>query len=106
MDLGAPWELRGAGVGAGHQRVAEPARGALRADTGDNVGVTQVEFGVRGVRRRIDTRAPYTWSLDTTAIADGPGEITATSFDAAGNSRVTTMNIVVDNSGPRLTIAP
>ena len=78
----------------------------LRADAGDNVGVTQVEFGVRGVRRRTDTRAPYTWSLDTTTIADGPGEITATSFDAAGNSRVTTMNIAVDNSGPTLTIAP
>ena len=47
-----------------------------------------MEFRVRGVLRRIDIAAPYTWSLDTTGIADGLAEITAASFDEAGNSRV------------------
>ena len=56
-----------------------------------------MEFRVRGVLRRIDIAAPYTWSLDTTGIADGPAEITATSFDEAGNSRVSSTSIVVDN---------
>jgi hypothetical protein len=69
----------------------------LRAAALDNVGVTRVEFRVRGVLRRTDTAAPYTWSLDTTGIADGPAELTATSFDAAGNSRVTSTSILVDN---------
>lgn len=69
----------------------------LRAAGTDNVGVARVEFRVRGVLRRTDTQAPYTWSLDTTKIADGPAQITATSFDAAGNSRATSMDVVVDN---------
>jgi hypothetical protein len=69
----------------------------VRAASEDNVGVVRVEFRVRGVLRRIDIAAPYTWSLDTTGIADGPAEITATSFDEAGNSRVSSTSIVVDN---------
>ena len=69
----------------------------VRAASEDNVGVVRVEFRVRGVLRRIDIAAPYTWSLDTTGIADGPAEITAASFDEAGNSRVSSTSIVVDN---------
>ena len=69
----------------------------LRAASEDNVGVVRVEFRVRGVLRRIDIAAPYTWSLDTTGIADGPAEITATSFDEAGNSRVSSSSVTVDN---------
>jgi len=69
----------------------------LRAASEDNVGVVRVEFRVRGVLRRIDIAAPYTWSLDTTGIADGLAEITATSFDEAGHSRVSSTSVTVDN---------
>jgi hypothetical protein len=65
----------------------------VTATASDNVGVAYVECG--GSQ---DTTAPYQWSIDTTAYADGAYTVTCTAFDAAGNSGSDTNGFTIDNS--------
>lgn len=51
----------------------------------DNVGVTHVEFYVDNVLRAVDTLAPYNWSFDTTAVANGSHTLTIKAYDPADN---------------------
>lgn len=71
----------------------------------DNVGVARVEFYVDGVLKQTDTSSPYTYSLDTTQLLDGPHAVEVKAYDTVGNSRGNTVNVAVDNSPPTASIA-
>ena len=72
----------------------------VSANASDNVGVTKVEFFVNGTLRTTDISAPYSFSWDTTAVANGAYTISAKAYDAAGkvgqslSSSVTVNNLV------------
>lgn len=52
----------------------------------DNVGVSRVELWVNGSLLATDTSAPYSFSWDTTRVANGTASLQARAFDAAGNA--------------------
>ncbi len=69
----------------------------------DNVAVTKVELRVNGLVVASGNIAPYAYAWNTNSVADGTATLTATAYDAAGNSRVSTaVNVKVAND----TIAP
>jgi hypothetical protein len=73
--------------------ITAPANGAtvsgtvtVSANASDNVGVASVQFLVDGVNAGTAlTSAPYTFSWNTTAAANGSHALTAKASDAAGN---------------------
>ena len=68
---------------------------ALAATAADNVGVTKVEFRVDGVLLTTDSSAPYTATWDASTAAAGAHTITATAYDAAGNTTVSSVSVTV-----------
>jgi hypothetical protein len=79
----------------------------LRATADDNVGVSRVEFTVGGrtVVATADSKG-FGASFDTRTVSDGAKTVTATAFDAAGNSAVSTAaTVTIDNTKPALTVA-
>lgn len=85
--------------------ITSPANGAtvsgtvgVTADGSDNVGVTRVEFFLDGALQATDSAAPYAWTWDTTAAANGSHTLVARAYDAAGNIGVsTTIAVSVSN---------
>jgi hypothetical protein len=87
---------------------------AVTANASDNVGVTKVEFYVNGALAATDTAAPYQYSWNTGARANGSATLSARAFDAAGNigqSANVTVNVAnvvtppVDTTKPTVNIA-
>src|SRR5262249_3905045 len=71
----------------------------VTASASDNVGVTRVEFWADGTLRFTDTAAPYQWSWDTAAFANGSHTLHSEAFDAAGNRGVSAnVPVPVSNS--------
>jgi hypothetical protein len=70
----------------------------------DNAGVARVEFRVRGALIATDTSAPYSFSYNSTAVADGTAALRATAFDGAGRSSFAESTITIDNNAPTLSI--
>jgi hypothetical protein len=68
---------------------------ALAATASDNVGVSRVEFRVDGTLVLSDTAAPYAATWNAAAAAPGSHTITATAYDAAGNTSVATVSVTV-----------
>ena len=75
--------------------VAGPANGAtvsgtvaLTATAADNIGVAGVQFILDGMMNlgSEDTTAPYSFSWDTTLLANGTHTLSARARDAAANS--------------------
>ncbi|MFC1679029.1 Ig-like domain-containing protein [Elusimicrobiota bacterium] len=84
-------------------RFAQPADGdtilgtmSVKADAGDAMGVTKVEFFLDGGAQPADTEAPFTFSLDIDKIASGPHTITAKAYDPAGNMGVHEISVSVE----------
>jgi|GEM_PF-1988500 len=79
---------------------------SLAATASDNIGVVGVQFkrGCPGSCANIgaeDTVSPYAVDWDTTAVADGVYQLTATARDAAGNgTTATNIAVTVDNTPP------
>lgn len=81
---------------------------AVDVAASDNVGVTRVDLVVNGSNYATDTIAPYGFSWDSSAVADGPATLIAYAYDAAGNYTgsqpvsVTVANIVAaaDTASP------
>jgi hypothetical protein len=77
----------------------------------DNIGVTKVEFYVNGALQATDTASPYTFSWNTTTVANGSYTLTAKAYDAAGNVgqsanvSVTVSNTVADTTVPTVSIS-
>jgi chitinase len=78
---------------------------AIKATASDNIGVAKVEFYENGTLLTAGNVAPYTFSWDSTSIADGSYTLTAKAYDAAGNvqtsnSVVTVKNTLNDTTAP------
>lgn len=79
---------------------------AVNVNAADNVGVTRVELYAGGALVATDTASPYSFSWDSASRADGPTSLVATAYDAAGNSKSSTVNVTVANKVTADTIAP
>lgn len=79
----------------------------ITAAASDNVGIARVEFRVDGVLKGTKTTSPYTYSWDTTIIADGTHTLQAKAYDTNNNTAssadvtVTVKNAGVDTTPPR-----
>jgi hypothetical protein len=72
----------------------------VTATAQDNVGVTRMNFVVDSQAPMTVNSSPFTTSLDTTKLSNATHTITATAFDAAGNSASSSpITITVNNTG-------
>ncbi|MCF7802568.1 MAG: fibronectin type III domain-containing protein [Candidatus Marinimicrobia bacterium] len=68
-------------------------------DATDNIGVTSVEFAVNGNAYGSPlTAAPYSVSVNSTDLADGTHNVSATATDDAGNQTTVSVTIEVANN--------
>jgi fibronectin type 3 domain-containing protein len=71
---------------------------AVSASASDNVSVTKVELYVDGALKMTDATSPYSFSLDTTPLANGGHTLSAKAYDAAGNTGTSTnVSVTVSN---------
>ncbi|WP_246166944.1 Ig-like domain-containing protein [Oryzomonas japonica] len=93
--------------------VTSPATGSvvsgtvtIAATASDNVGVSRVEFYENGALLYAANTAPYSYSWNTTSIANGSYTLSAKAYDASGNIgqssnvSVTVNNVVADTTAP------
>jgi hypothetical protein len=86
--------------------ITAPANGAtvsgtvnVTASASDNVGVVKVEFYIDGVLKSTSTTAPYSFSWNTTTVANGSHTIVSKAYDAANNVGTSaTVTVTVSNS--------
>ena len=94
--------------------VTSPAAGAtvsgtvaVTASASDNVGVSKVEFYLNGALAATDSAAPYEWSWNTTAAANGSNTLSSRAYDAAGNVGSSAgVTVTVSNTTTSDTTAP
>jgi subtilisin family serine protease len=87
--------------------ITSPASGAtvsgtttVSANASDNVGVSRVELYVDGSLAGTDTTSPYSFSWNTTSVANGSHTLQTRAFDAAGNSGSSAnVSVTVSNGG-------
>jgi len=86
-----------------------PASGAtvsgsvtLSADASDNVGVVGVQFRLDGANLGAEVASsPYSFSWNSTGVANGPHTLSAVARDAAGNiTTAVTVTVTVSNTTP------
>jgi subtilisin family serine protease len=58
---------------------------AVDASASDNVGVARVDLKVNGTTVAAATAAPYSFTWDSTGVANGMANLVAVAYDAAGN---------------------
>ncbi|MBJ6727573.1 DUF4082 domain-containing protein [Geomesophilobacter sediminis] len=92
--------------------LSAPASGAtltgtttLSATASDNIGVTKVEFYANGALLGATNVAPYSYSWNTSTVANGSYTLTAKAYDAAGNVG-TSNSISVTTSNSTVTTPP
>jgi hypothetical protein len=86
--------------------ITAPANGAtvsgtvsVTASASDNVGVTKVEFYLDSVLKSTSTTSPYSWSFNTTTVANGSHTLQSKAYDAAGNiGSSATISVTVSNA--------
>jgi hypothetical protein len=72
----------------------------VAATASDNTGVTRVDVLVDGAVVGSDATAPYSVTVDTTALSNGSHAIAARAFDAANNAATSaTLTVIVQNGG-------
>lgn len=59
---------------------------AVSVSASDNVGVTRVELKANGTVVAVDSAAPYSFSWNSTGVANGMATLAAVAYDAAGNT--------------------
>jgi|GEM_PF-2636302 len=75
----------------------------VTVNASDNVGVTKVEFYVDSVLKSTDTTSPYSFSWDSTTVANGSHTFSAKAYDAAGNVGTSSpISVTVDNPSSKL----
>lgn len=86
--------------------IASPGGGAtvsglvgVSVNASDNVGVVKVDLKLNGLTVGTETVAPWTFSLDTTAMPDGAATLSATASDLAGNTRTASASLTIANGG-------
>ncbi len=70
----------------------------ITASASDNQQVSKVEFYVDNSLLSTDTSSPYSYSWNSTTVADGVHSLKAKSIDNAGNSFSVTVSITVNNT--------
>ncbi len=71
----------------------------ITENAADNVGVSKVEIYLDGALGATSTVAPFSFTWNTTAVANGAHNIQTKAYDAANNSTVSTLvNVTVSNS--------
>jgi hypothetical protein len=86
--------------------ITAPANGAtvsgtvnVTASASDNVGVVKVEFYIDSVLKSTSTTSPYSFSWNTTTVANGSHTIFSKAYDAANNIGTSaTVTVTVSNS--------
>jgi subtilisin family serine protease len=74
---------------------------AVSVSASDNVGVAKVELRVNGSLLTTETVAPFSFSWDSTKVANGMSSLTARACDAAGNcTDSATVAVNVSNTVP------
>lgn len=76
----------------------------VAATASDDGVVAEVAFLANGTPIGVDAFSPYEVPWDTTAFPDGPVTLAARAKDGAGNAAEATFDVVVDNSGPTVSI--
>jgi Big-like domain-containing protein len=71
---------------------------ACEAVASDDRGVDLVVMEVDGAALNTERSAPYNCYFDTTQVSDGSHTLTATAYDAAGNSRTAAVTVTVANA--------
>lgn len=69
----------------------------IAVSAADNVGVSSVTLSVDGIKTATDTFSPYTFAWNTNAVPNGVHMLTTVAVDAAGNSSVVSISVVVNN---------
>jgi hypothetical protein len=71
---------------------------AVTANADDNVGVARVDLYVNGAMVATATARPYTFSWNSSTLANGTATLTAYAYDAAGNFKVSApVSVTVNN---------
>jgi subtilisin family serine protease len=71
----------------------------VTVNASDNVGVARVDLMVNGTVIASDTAAPYSFSWDSTGVANGMANLVAVAYDAAGNAgKSATVSVNVANA--------
>jgi surface-anchored protein len=92
--------------------ITAPSAGAYLANTvnvnanaADNIGVVSLQFYIDGnAVGSPESAAPYSYSWDTTQMADGTHTLTAKATDGAGNvTTSSTVSVTVENAAPVVT---
>ena len=68
------------------------------ANASDARGVKRVVMAVDGAILNTESDAPWNCSFDSTKVKDGAHTLTATAYDAAGNSRTASVAVTVANA--------
>jgi YD repeat-containing protein len=71
---------------------------ACEVTASDDRGVDHVVFKVDGTTLNTESDTPYNCIFDTTKVSDGSHTVTATAYDAAGNSSSATRTFTVSNA--------
>src|SRR5512146_3072672 len=71
---------------------------ACEVSASDDRGVYRVVFKVDGTTLNTESDAPWNCIFDTTRVADGAHTVTATAYDAAGNSSSASRSFTVSNA--------
>jgi hypothetical protein len=85
--------------------ISSPANGTTVSGTvnitvsaSDNISVSSVSLSVDGTIIGTKTSAPYSFSWNTTSVADGMHTVTAKAYDAAGNSASNSLSVTTKNT--------
>lgn len=96
-DTTAPtvaWQVPAAGSTIGGQLQGS----ACEVSAADDRGVEKVVFTVDGTTLNTESDAPWNCIFDTTKVSDGSHTVTATAYDAAGNSSSAARSFTVSNA--------
>lgn len=76
----------------------------LSANATDNVAVTKVEFWIDGQLIATDNSSPYSYTIDSTTLANGSHTLQVKGFDAAGNVGTTSRSFSANNRNEDINI--
>lgn len=87
--------------------IINPASGSIVSglvpidiNSNDNIGVVKAELLVNNVLKATDSSSPFSFSWDSTSIANGTVTLTVKVYDAANNSSSASVNVSVSNTLP------
>ena len=77
---------------------------SFNATASDANGIACVDFCLDGGLKHSAFLFPYLWSWDTTLVRDGQHTLSVIAVDGKGNAKWVVMDLLVDNTGPVITV--